>query len=158
VVELMKGTPGQIADLMRRRAAAVVPALEFAAGRVAVLAKAESKRIMQADIYNVAIPKTAKGTPKWRRSGQLKRREEGFARGVVVILRNTTPYALSRYTLGTPDERAIQSPGVKSVQWQGEAVIRVRPRVLEERRRAVLRALSAGAGGPANRGPGGTGG
>jgi|GEM_PF-3832950 len=78
---------------------------------------------------------------QWKRTGALLASEKARARGPVVILVNSRRYASARYFLGTPEGRPIRSKGVRSVQWQAKAVQRMRQRILERRRQAVLRAL-----------------
>lgn len=85
---------------------------------------------------------TTKGRAgKWRRTGNLKRMETAKAEGPHVVLRNNARYSLARNNLGTSAGRKIRSPGVKSVQWQKQAVENRREWILERRRAAVLRGL-----------------
>lgn len=144
---------------MLAKKAACERELSAAAKPIAVLCGAETKKILQAEIYDVPIPlkpksdrklsakaavrsKTTKGKHgKWQRSGALKRRETAYARGVNVILENKQSYAASRHALGTPGHRQIRSPGVRSVQWQKQAVERLLPRIRAIRRTAIRRVL-----------------
>lgn len=163
---------GQVLSRMNRRRALVLRELSVAARELGALLNAESKSIMQSEIYDVPIPpvaykmeagqggrrrrrpltaserrqqrNTTKGSGgRWQRTGALKRRETFKTSGPVVFLTNDQRYAAARYTLGTPGGRRIRSQGVRSVQWQRQAVLRRRRDILERRRRAVLRALQA---------------
>lgn len=145
---------------MRERPQAVERELAAAARTLGPELSGESKRIIQSDIYNVPIPlsdaaeqrfgakakireKTSKGKHgKWQRTGLLKRSEGYRLQGPVVILTNSARHAGYRFRLGTSDGADIVSPGVKSVQWQTRAVLNRRARVLDVRRRAVLRGLA----------------
>lgn len=144
---------------MRARKAAVERELAGAARQLGPELSADAKRIQQLRIYNVPIPlkasserklganspirkRTTKGQHgKWQRSGNLKRSEGWRTEGVTLYLTNNTEYAAARDALGTARGRKIKSPGVQSVQWQVEAITRKRARILEVRRRALLRAL-----------------
>jgi len=157
---------------MERRPAAVKRELTRAAGQIKVILVAESRIVLNAEIYSVPIPTTTRRKQKvsehatfsiesrrevghkfedrkrpkrekaWKRTGQLKARENGRVLGPVVILFNPMGYAAARYTLGTPEGREIQSPGVKSVQWHAIVIERKRPGILQLRREALLRALT----------------
>jgi hypothetical protein len=126
---------------MNSRRRAVEQRLGEAAREIAVEVGAESKRVMQTEVYNVPVPKRKSGKPAWTRTGNLKRRESSRADGAAVILENRAAYAVPRYTLGTPESERVNRPPVRSVQWQAEAIAKLRPRILERRRVAVLRAL-----------------
>jgi hypothetical protein len=172
----------EIARRMQARTRAVIRELTAEAAPIATGLEAESKRILQEEIYNVPIPlldsadretdlsrvpeqlraqvlrsrkfkralsaeaplrkKTTKGSAgKWQRSGNLKRRERAFRRGPVVYMENRANYAAARNALGTSKGRQIRSEGVRSVQWQNQAIKNLRPWILQRRRRALLRAL-----------------
>jgi len=151
---------GQIIARMNARKSAVVRELSQAAREIGAEVSGESKKILQADVYNVPIPfragataaqrkrlagKTTKGSAgAWSRTGNLKRQENFTIEGPTVILRNNAKYAVARFNLGTAQGRKIRSPGVQSVQWQTEAIAKKRTRILEIRRKALLRALSGG--------------
>lgn len=159
-----------IVKRMQRRRTTITHELTVAAREVGILCNAQAKRIMQSDIYDVPIPPVAYKMPvgrggrrsrraltaserrqqagttkgsagRWMRTGALKRREMFRTEGPVVYLTNDQRYAAARYTLGTSGGRRIRSPGVLSVQWQRQAVLRNRRQILERRRRAVIRAL-----------------
>jgi hypothetical protein len=152
---------GSIIQAMNRRKGAVVRELTEAARVLGPEVSGECKRILQSEIYDVPIPlkasanrrlgknapvrnKTTKGKHgQWSRSGALKRNEGFRVVGPVLILTNNVKYAGPRYRLGTSQGRRIVSAGVRSVQWQEEAISNKRARILEVRRRHVLRALSA---------------
>jgi hypothetical protein len=80
---------------------------------------------------------------QWTRTNRLLAREKADARGVLITLHNNMVYAHARHVLGTPQGRRIRSKGVRSVQWQWQAVANKQRYILERRRAAVLRALVA---------------
>jgi len=147
---------------MKRRRADVVRNLSQAARTLGAEISGESKRVMQEGIYNVPIPlkasaekqlganakvrsATTKGKHgKWSRTGNLKRAESWTTEGATIILRNNAKYAAARYVQGLPGRRPVVSPGVRSVQWQEEAILNMRRRIIEVRRQAVRRGLSGG--------------
>lgn len=141
---MMRSNFGQLANRARRRQRAVRQELQRAARVIAVRLEKRSKSILRAKIYAVPIPKRSSGKPKWKRTNELLQREEGFADGVDVVLRNGSDHAKPRETLGTSKGRPIVSPGVKSVQWQSEAVLAEREATLRERQAAILRGLRQG--------------
>ena len=151
----------QVLGRMQARKTAVTSELHGAARKVALELNAEAKRIMNRDIYSVEIPFNSRASAadraefsgtstqrskgkvirKWRRTGNLLRRERSKAVGTDVVLTNDAAYARPRYTLGTPEGRKIRTPSVRSVQWQEEAVAAKRTFILRVRREAVLHAL-----------------
>lgn len=137
----MKGDARAILGAMLRRAGAVRRELTAAARVLGPELNAASKRLMQTEIYNVPVPRGKGGRPRWRRSGGLKRSEGFRTVGPVLLLTNNARYARARFRLGTGEGRPIVSPGVRSIQWQVRAVTDNRERVLQVRRRAVLKAL-----------------
>lgn len=132
---------GQLANRARRRQRAVRQELQRAAKVIAVRLERRSKAILKAKIYSVPIPKRGSGKPQWKRSGELLERETGLPDGVDVVLRNGSDHAKPRERLGTSKGRPIVSPGVKSVQWQSEAVLAEREATLRERQAAIQRGL-----------------
>ena len=141
----MPGITSNVASIitrMNRRKAAVTRELSAAARVLALEIGAESKRVMQTEIYNVPEKRTKAGKKAWRRTGNLKRAESARAEGVVIILRNNARYAAARYTLGTSANKREVRPPQRSVQWQEEAIARRRARILQVRREHVMRALT----------------
>lgn len=166
---------GQILKRMNARKAAVTSELSAAAVRIKFVIVGESKKILSEKIYSVPIPevtrrkqavsehpqfsidtkrqvghrfedrKRPKREKLWKRTGQLLNREAGRTDGPNVIFFNSASYAAYRYVLGTAEGREIRSPGVKSVQWQKEALENMRQFILQERRKALLRAFTGGA-------------
>lgn len=152
---------GELARRMQQRKAAVLRELSREAVAIKNELVAESRRILKEEIYDQEIPfrksvgeavrQKYGGTSRqkvggkqirqWQRSGDLLREERGRTDGPVVILLNTKHYAGPRYRLGTSKGQKIKSEGVRSVQWQGEAIRRKRSVILQRRRQAVLRAL-----------------
>lgn len=150
---------GALLKTMNQRKAAVLRELSVAARELAPVILAEDKQLIQSEIYDVPIPlkagaarrlsptakirsRVSKGKDgKWVRTGNLKRSETVRAVGIDIVLKNNANYALYRNALGTPAGRKIVSPGVRSVQWQAQAVAKLLPRIRERRRRALLRAL-----------------
>lgn len=150
---------GQILAKMRRRKERLAGELGKAARELGPELSAEAKRIQQERIYNVPIPlkktadrklganasirrRTTKGSlGQWQRTGNLKRSEGWRVQGVTLWLTNNAEYAGARYALGTPGGRPIRTPSVQSVQWHQEAITKKRERILEVRRRALLKAL-----------------
>lgn len=146
---------------MQRRKAAVIAELSREAVGIKNELVAESRRILKSEIYDQPIPLKkrvseqireryaqssrqkvgGKDIRQWKRTGDLLREERGTTTGAVVVLVNTKRYAGARYLLGTAQGRQIKSQGVRSVQWQQEAVTRKRSMILKRRRAAVLRAL-----------------
>ena len=148
----LSSNAAQILAKMQRRKQAVSNELEKAARALGPELSAEAKKIQQERIYNVPIParRTARNAPKtttkgkagqWQRTGNLKRSEGWRVEGVTLWLTNNAEYAGARYALGTPGGRRIITPSVQSVQWHAEAITKKRERILEVRRRALLRAL-----------------
>lgn len=157
---MLSHNTGAILRKMRQRQTAVVRELTQAAREIGAEVSGESKKVLQEEVYDVPIPfkasatgtqrkklagKTTKGKAgAWSRTGNLKRQENFTVEGPTVVLRNNAKYAVARFNLGTASGRPIKSPGVQSVQWQVEAVANKRTRIIEIRRRALLRALSGG--------------
>lgn len=156
----MKHNAREILKRMERRQQAVVRELTVEARVIGLTLNGDAKRLMASDIYSVPIPlkpsverrtsadaairkRTTKGKKGlWRRTGNLLRSEVWEQRGANVTLRNNAAYGLARNNLGTSkSSRQIRSQGVKSIQWQAQAVLRRRSWILERRRAAVLRAL-----------------
>lgn len=153
---------GSILRRMQSRRGRVIQELSQAAKTLGAEISGESKRILQNEIYNVPIPlkksadrrlgpdakirsKTTKGKlGKWQRTGNLKRSESYTTEGATIILRNNARYAAARYVQGLPGRRPVVSEGVQSVQWQEEAIRKLRRRIIEVRRQAVRRGLSGG--------------
>jgi hypothetical protein len=129
----------KLAEKYRLRAYALPRELERAARDLAPLLQREAVRVQERKIYSVRIPLTSSGRPMWVRTGQLKRRESGFAQGTTLVLENRTPYAVPRHVLGLPGHR--QPVYTLSVQWHWEATKKLRPQILSRRRKALLKAL-----------------
>lgn len=150
---------GSILKQMLRRSADVNRELATAARRAGLVLNKASKETLQLKIYNVPIPlkasadqglrpgaktrqKTTKGKAGlWQRTGNLKRQETFRTDGTTIILTNNANYAKARFQLGLPGHRQPKSPGVKSVQWQLEAIKQEQGYILKLRREAVLKAL-----------------
>lgn len=136
-----------IADLIaRNRARAVAGKREQSAAAriIAPVLEAESKRILQSEIYGVAIPSSSTGRPKWERLGSkggIIALEKGVADGVDARLENSSDHAKARYVLGLAGRRQPKSPGVRSVQWQKQTVANKKAFISNERAKAVSRAL-----------------
>jgi len=160
---------------MNARRDAVAGELSHAAVRIKLVVLGEDRKIISEQIYSVPIPTVTRRSEKrsehrafslesrrevghtfetrrkpkkeklWKRTGQLLAREGGRTEGSNVVFFNPMLYSAARYVLGTAEGREIRSPGVKSVQWQQEALRRMRQFILEERRRALLRAFTGGA-------------
>lgn len=130
---------------MRLRPDRAETALRQAARELAPRLVKTSRAILDSRIYAVTIPYRSgsggKHAPRWRRSGKLRRAEQGQTDGMDVLLVNDAGHAVPRMWLGLPGGRRIVSPGVQSVQWQQEAVSRLRPVMLEVRRAYLARAL-----------------
>jgi hypothetical protein len=131
----------QLARRMRDRPAAVRRNLLRVAREMAPRIAELSRGVMRAKIYSVPIPKGKNGRQKWIRTRALLNSEQGEPRGQDILLRNAAPHAVPRRDLGTPQGRPIRSPGVQSVNWQGESREQARAEVLQARREAVQRAL-----------------
>lgn len=105
---------------MQARSTAIQRELQLSARILAPKVAAESKQIIQAQIYDVPIPlkaaadkrlsakaavraKTTKGSNgKWMRTGNLKRGETASPDGVDVLLTNNANYSAARNALGGP--------------------------------------------------------
>lgn len=133
---------------MRQRQQRMEKALGAAARELAPVMARETKGLLQSEIYSVPIPRRRgrRGKGRWRRSGNLKRRERAYADGVTVVLENQANYAAARSALGSkgPENRAGRKnrPPTRSIQWQAEAVRKRRGYILQVRRKHVLEVLT----------------
>src|SRR5687767_8461214 len=119
----MRHNTAQVLRKMLRRGPRTRHELSGAARRIAVVVNRKSKRVLQDRIYSKPIPVGRRsGRPKWRRTGDVKRRETARAEGLDVVLENRSGHAVARHDLGTPRGRRIVSEGVESVQWHSEAI------------------------------------
>ena len=137
----LRSNAAYLARRFEERKEDLVPALEQAAQDMAKTLERESRKVLQAEVYAVPIPRGKNGKPKWKRSRKLKAAETARPDGMRVLFENSMVYARARNALGTPKGRKIRSPGIKSVQWQKLVLLRRRAWILDQRRKAVLRAL-----------------
>jgi hypothetical protein len=154
---MLSHNAGAILRRMRARGTAVALQSQASARELAPELAAEARRIIQEEIYSPPIPLKAKAPGKfantrtkqvggrsirqWERTGELLRGEKAVTRGVTIILTNNAKHGGPRHRLGTPQGRAIRSPGVKSVQWRTQTLENMRARIVEVRRQGVLRGL-----------------
>ena len=137
----MTSNIASIIGKMNRRRGAVERELGGAARTLALELGAEAKRVMQDEIYNVPEKRSTSGRKAWRRTGNLKRSERARAEGVVIVLSNSANYAAARHALGTKDSSREPISPQRSVQWEDQAVLNKRGRILSVRRAAVMKAL-----------------
>lgn len=142
---------------MMARKQAVVRELEVSARVLAPVLVAESKKILQTEIYNVPIPlkaasnrklsekavlraKTTKGSHgKWMRTGNLKRGETASADGVDVLLTNNAEYSAARNALGGPNppNAAGRKAGTQRAQSKTPEAERSKTRSVQWQKQAI---------------------
>lgn len=126
----------QLAQRMRRRAAAVMAEHAREARTIAQGVSRESRAQLQKLVYDVSIPIGPGGQPLWIRSGDLRRREKArVVNGVDVILTNSAPYAAWRH-----NQTSFRF--MRPAPWRTVALKARRDWVLRRRHLAQLRALS----------------
>lgn len=130
---------------VQRRYRGIEPAVkrELARGakKLAEELTTASVQILDRDIYQHPVAGRT-----WELSRQLRGGEKARTRGATIIMANRARHARARHALGTAEGRRIRTPGVKSTQWHREVLVASRGRIVEERRRAVVRGLRAGQG------------
>lgn len=146
---------------MQKRREVIVRELERAAVLIGARLSAAAKKVMQEQIYDVPIPlrrssdrllardspirkRTTKGRHgQWFRTGNLKRSEGWRVEGTTIILANNAIYSAARHALGSSrSSRKIRSRGVRSVQWQTQAIRENREEILRIQREAVVRTFA----------------
>lgn len=152
---------------MRRRPAAMKRELAAAARELSTVIAAETKKIIQTEIYDVPIPlkkradeklsakaavrtKTTKGSQgKWSRTGNLKRSETASPDGVNVVLKNNADYAAARSALGGPNppnnagrQAGVQRPqaGVPTAQKSRTRSVQWQSQAIENKRTIIVKA------------------
>lgn len=126
----IKSNSRQVRAELERLNGELLRELRVANERIGAQVHASSKRLLQSEVYNIPIPRSAGGKQKWRRGGDLKR-SESFrlsANGLMVILTNNSQHALPRHALGGPNppNRAGRQSGEQQPQAGAPAAQRSR--------------------------------
>lgn len=141
-MSLIRSNTEQLARKNERRAEALPAEVLYAMLEVRDLALKISLKYMDQLIYAIPVPLKKNGRPRWRRTGQLRRRErsqiQGGKNGPQVVLINTTRYAEIRHEMGKEGRKKTNRPA----HWRDAAREEMREMATRTNRAALHRALA----------------
>jgi hypothetical protein len=144
-------TLAQYAALMQQRAGQMQYQVEQATRKATDILHAESKRLINEEIYSIPEDVDATGKKKWRRTGMLRRSEKSKVLAAYEgAVDNYASYALPRHNLGfgPGDDEAIDPKPLKRrnttrhAPWRTQAIEATRKRRFDLYRGAIAYVLT----------------
>ena len=119
--------------------------LEIFIHEIGALAAQEAKAALERGVYDHPPIRDKKGRVRYRRTGRLRRGEQGPTygrRGDVLWtkIQNNVRYAVPRHEMGKPGKKRTQYPA----HWHDEAAAKVRKQAVALGQRVIVRTFGRG--------------